>query len=68
MLLGVDNFKHINELHGRLFGDEVLRIIAQKLQVMLPENDALYRLDGDIFAVVLAGDSEDPRDFYGFRG
>lgn len=64
MLLGVDNFKHINELHGRLFGDEVLRIIAQKLQVMLPENDALYRLDGDIFAVVLAGDSEDPRDFY----
>lgn len=64
MLLGVDNFKHVNELHGRFFGDEVLRIIAQKLQVMLPENDALYRLDGDIFAVVLNNDARDARDFY----
>ena len=64
MLLGVDNFTHINDLHNRMFGDEVLRIIAQKLQVMLPEAASLYRLDGDVFAVVRYENSDDAQKFY----
>lgn len=64
MLLGVDNFTHINDLHNRTFGDEVLRIIAQKLQVMLPEAASLYRLDGDVFAVVRYENSDDAQKFY----
>lgn len=64
MVLGADNFKHINELHGRLFGDEVLRLMAQKLQAMLPQNASLYRLDGDVFAILLQGEMGDPHDFY----
>lgn len=58
MLLGVDNFTHVNELYNRVFGDEVLRIIAQKLQIILPETASLYRLDGDVFAIVRYGDGD----------
>lgn len=64
MILGIDNFKHTNELHGRAFGDEVLRIIGQKLLAMLPQDMALYRLDGDIFAIVRSGPERNVREFY----
>lgn len=36
MMLGLDEFRHINDLYDRLFGDEVIRIISQKMQTMLP--------------------------------
>ena len=49
MVLDMDSFKNINDLYDRSFGDEVLRITAQKVASMLPPNAMLYRLDGDEF-------------------
>ena len=46
MVLDMDSFKNINDLYDRSFGDEVLRITAQKAASMLPPNAMLYRLDG----------------------
>ena len=38
MVLDMDSFKNINALYDRSFGDEVLRITAQKVASMLPPN------------------------------
>lgn len=52
MLLNIDNFKNINNLYNRHFGDEVLKIIAYKVQSLLPLTAEMYRLDNDEFAVL----------------
>lgn len=53
MILGIDEFKHINDLYDRVFGDEVIRIISQKIQGMLPSYATIYRMDGDEFAILV---------------
>lgn len=59
MILDMDSFRNINDLYNRSFGDEVLRITAQRIAVKLPENAKIYRMDGDEFGiVVLNGDSD----------
>lgn len=55
MVLDMDSFKNINALYDRSFGDEVLRITAQKVASMLPPNAMLCRLDGDEFGILLLG-------------
>lgn len=52
MILNLDNFKHINQLRDRVFGDEVLRYFAQKICTLLPKDVLVYKLDSDEFAVV----------------
>lgn len=53
MILGMDEFKRVNDLYNRSFGDEVIRITAQKIQTFLPENATVYRMDGDEFGIIL---------------
>ncbi|MCB6366123.1 EAL domain-containing protein [Intestinibacillus massiliensis] len=57
--LGIDNLRRINALYDRRFGDEVIRIAAQKLQSLLPPDAWAYRLDGDEFGVLLRNGSKD---------
>ena len=66
MVLDMDSFKNINDLYDRSFGDEVLRITAQKVASMLPPNAMLYRLDGDEFGILLlGGDAKEAAHIYG---
>ncbi|MFR1517918.1 MAG: EAL domain-containing protein [Clostridia bacterium] len=69
ILLGVDGLKRINSLYDRVFGDEVLRITAQRLRSLLPPNAAVYRMDGDEFAILLRGNARTAADqlFYLIR-
>lgn len=46
-ILDVDNFRQINELYSRKFGDRILCTIAYNIQVLLPDNARLFRLDND---------------------
>lgn len=55
MLLGLDGLKQINSLYDRAFGDEVIRMTAQKLRSLLPSNTTVYRFDGDEFAILMRG-------------
>lgn len=55
LILGLDNFKYINNIYGWDFGDSVLKESVQRLTAMLPEKLELYRLDGDKFGVFFAG-------------
>ena len=57
MILDMDEFKNVNDLYDRSFGDEVLRVTAQMISSLLPSNARMYRLDGDEFAIlILNGD------------
>lgn len=58
LLLDIDDFKNINDLYNRVFGDEIIRITAQKIQTLLPRDTPVYRLDGDEFGIVVNGGDE----------
>lgn len=47
LILGIDDFKRVNNLKNHTFGDTVLRKIAQDIQHMLPNKAEVFRFDGD---------------------
>lgn len=53
LLIDIDNFKDINDLHGHAAGDRVIRWVAATMTVELGPAGLLGRLGGDEFAVVL---------------
>lgn len=55
LVLNLDGFRRINDLHGHGVGDRVLRRVAARLLAFLPESDTVVRLGGDEFAVLLRG-------------
>lgn len=56
--LDIDEFKAINDGHGHLAGDQVLRQFATSLKDMLRADDIVARYGGEEFLVVLAGTDE----------
>lgn len=62
--LDIDDFKKINHLYSFDFGDQVIRIVAQKMQSLLPSNGSVYRLDGDEFGIIIRGKKEEADQFY----
>lgn len=53
LVLDCDHFKTINNSLGHPVGDQLLKDIAQRLQSSLRTHDAVARLDGDEFAILL---------------
>jgi diguanylate cyclase (GGDEF)-like protein len=54
----LDNFKLINETHGHVVGDRVLRQVSDALKKCVRSSDIVARLGGDEFAVCLSGISD----------
>ena len=66
MVLGIDNFKIVNETYNRHYGDEVLKLAAKMISDVLPAGVMLYKMDGDEFALVIQDvDTEKVEDIYG---
>ncbi|HEX8025896.1 MAG TPA: diguanylate cyclase, partial [Candidatus Limnocylindrales bacterium] len=60
LFLDVDHFKHLNDRFGHGTGDEVLRMIGERLREAIRPGDTAARLGGDEFAILLEEvDSED---------
>lgn len=59
LLLDLDNFKQINDQHGHLRGDDVLRAIAAVLTTRVRVSDVVGRLGGDEFAILLPHTTRD---------
>ncbi|MFZ4640092.1 MAG: EAL domain-containing protein [Nodosilinea sp.] len=53
VFMGVDRFKVINESLGHHAGDQVLRIMAQRLLEFMPPDAKVARVGGDEFALLL---------------
>ncbi|WP_040240277.1 GGDEF domain-containing protein, partial [Xanthomonas citri] len=51
--IDLDDFKRVNDAHGHLVGDEVLRNFAQTLQRMVRTSDLVARYGGEEFLVIL---------------
>ena len=58
LLLDLDFFKKVNDLHGHVVGDEVLRRVAQLIGASSPTGSCCARLGGDEFAVLIPGQSD----------
>ncbi len=53
MLMDLDHFKRVNDVHGHLAGDLVLQVTAQRLAESLRGSECLARWGGEEFAVLI---------------
>jgi diguanylate cyclase (GGDEF)-like protein len=55
VMMDIDNFKVINDVHGHPAGDAVLQELAALLMQMNRRDDVISRMGGDEIAILLAG-------------
>ena len=59
LLVEIDNFKAINDLHGTQKGDDILKEVATTLQSTLRQSDLVARYGGDEFIALLPNTLKD---------
>lgn len=54
LMIGLDNFKAVNDSLGHVFGDSVLKMISTRL-ADVAKDDFLFRVGGDVFGLMTTG-------------
>ncbi|WP_171070334.1 putative bifunctional diguanylate cyclase/phosphodiesterase [Methylobacterium terricola] len=60
-IIDLDGFKTVNDSHGHLVGDRLLRAMALRLQDIIAPHGDIYRLGGDEFAFIATGSADGDR-------
>lgn len=55
LLIDIDHFKRINDVHGHLAGDEALRAVSTILRGAIRSKDVIGRFGGEEFVIALPG-------------
>jgi two-component system cell cycle response regulator len=53
LMIDIDHFKKINDVHGHLAGDHVLKEVARLIQQRIRRDEVLARYGGEEFAIIL---------------
>ena len=53
MFLDLDRFKEVNDIYGHDIGDELLKVVAKRLERNLRDIDTIARLGGDEFTIII---------------
>jgi diguanylate cyclase (GGDEF)-like protein len=59
LLIDIDNFKQVNDLHGHIAGDKLLVTLSEMIRDALPRGALAARLGGDEFLILLREASDD---------
>lgn len=59
LMLDIDRFKQINDIHGHAVGDEVLSAFAETIKGALRTEDVFGRIGGEEFGLVIPGQGSD---------
>ncbi|HXR01425.1 MAG TPA: GGDEF domain-containing protein, partial [Pseudomonas sp.] len=59
LLIDIDNFKPVNDLHGHTAGDKLLVALSEMIRSVLPEGALAARLGGDEFVILLSNASRE---------
>jgi len=60
MMVDIDYFKQINDSYGHKVGDDVLKQVANAMQLAVRKEDVVCRLGGEEFLVVCPGVQAEP--------
>ncbi|KAF0240060.1 MAG: diguanylate, partial [Planctomycetota bacterium] len=52
VMMDIDHFKKVNDTHGHLGGDAVLRVVARALRQTVRKSDVVSRYGGEEFALI----------------
>lgn len=53
LVIDIDDFKRVNDNHGHVFGDDIIKKVAESIRKHVRDVDLVGRLGGDEFVVIL---------------
>ncbi len=59
VVIDIDRFRHVNQSLGTWVGDDVIRILAERIRHRIRKDDVVCRLSGDQFAILIHDAKDD---------
>ncbi|WP_085578056.1 MULTISPECIES: GGDEF domain-containing protein [unclassified Pseudomonas] len=67
LMLDIDHFKRVNDIHGHTAGDDVLKAVAASIKSQLRNVDMVFRYGGEEFLVLLSNTGREAAAMVGER-